>query len=138
MDPKYKSLLLLLTTLLIGIIIGMLVSGYMFKQRIRDIRVRMDEKGSYLERLEDKADLSTEKWELVRPIIEGHFERMRDIRLSMREEMRMERDSLQNALREQLTEEEMEHVIHQMMGMFPRRHGKGPGKGMRKPMPPPF
>ncbi|MEM7368788.1 MAG: hypothetical protein AAF587_09290 [Bacteroidota bacterium] len=136
MNPKYKSLLLLLTTLFIGIIIGMLVSGWMVKKRIQDMRSGIEVKKNFIERLEHQVDFSEEKWEQIRPIMEEHFERMGEIRKTMRYGIRLEKDSLHNALEQQLSEDEIDHIFQQMWRMGPAGRGKGPRRGGRDSRPP--
>lgn len=128
MKAKQKSLLLLLSTLLTGIIIGMLLNGWMVKQRIDSMRNTMEKPSHFMERIETRTDLSPEKLKAIKPVLDSHFERMKEIRQTMRYGMRIERDSLAHALRVHLTEEEVDQFFKQIWMKGEPRGRKGHGR----------
>lgn len=131
MKAKHKSLLLLLSTLLTGIIIGMLLNGWVVKQRIDSMRKTMEKPGHFMERLEERTNLSEEKFKAIQPVLESHFERMKEIRQTMRYGMRIEKDSLAHALHEHLTEEEVDQFFKHLW--MKGEHRRGPRHGRKPP-----
>lgn len=132
MKAKHKSLLLLISTLLTGIIIGMLLSGWMVKQRISSMRKTMEKPSHFMERIESRTDLSREKLKAIEPVLDSHFERMKEIRQTMRYGMRIEKDSLARALSTHLTDEEVDQFFKQM---WMKGEGRGRMRHDRRPPP---
>ena len=132
MNAKYKSLLILITTLLVGVIIGMLISGRMVKQRLNNMRRVMEHKQHFIERLEKQTDLEAEKWNQIQPVLESHFQKMGEIRRSMRQQMGEEKIALERELKQYLTPEEMDRFFQQMW-MIGRPPGSGKGRKSRPP-----
>ncbi|MEM7656918.1 MAG: hypothetical protein AAF399_12370 [Bacteroidota bacterium] len=131
---RYKSFLLLTTTLLIGVVIGMLLSGYWTRKQIADMRNSIEKETRFVERMGEhlKADPAT--MEQIRPILETHFEKVQADHQEFRQSMREERLDLVDSLRPYLNASQLQR-LEEMRFKKPRR----PHKRRRpKDGPPPY
>ena len=121
-----KSFLLLITTLLIGIVIGMLANGYWTRHRIADMRQTMEKADLFIEEIQETLSLDEATAEQIRPILAVHFARMKEIQQGFRQEMRGEREQFRAALEPHLSAEQMDRLEQKL-----RLRGKK-GRGKRR------
>lgn len=124
---KAKPYIILFLTLLIGIAIGVLGSGRFVKHKIESMR-NMQTKEGMVETMEKMLDLNPDQVKLVRPVLEEHSLRMRELWKDHRKERRTEMDKLFEALEPVLNDEQVDQLRTRMrrilMGMpGPRRPG---------------
>lgn len=103
---KSKPYLILLLTLILGIAIGFLGSGLVVRNKIQDLR-KMKTREGMAQVLERMLDLEEAQIPQVRPVLEEHALRMRDLWDKHRDERRVEIDKLFEALQPVLTEEQL-------------------------------
>ncbi len=114
MKNQYKSVLVLVVTLFIGMILGALIHGTIMQKRIKDTAFRMRAPFGLLHILEDVVDLDDSQQEAVREILKKHQERMS----RSRREVRAMMDSLRKELEPILTQEQLERLNNRPW--FPR------------------
>ena len=122
MKNQYKSVLILVITLFIGMILGALIHGAFMQNRIKDMAFRMRAPFGLLRILEDVVDLDESQQEAVHEVLKRHQERMS----RSRREVRTMMDSLRKELEPILTQEQLERLDRRPW--FPRG----------KEFPPPF
>lgn len=134
---KAKPYIILFLTLLIGIAIGVLGSGRFVKHKIESMR-NMQTKEGMVETMEKMLDLNPDQVKLVRPVLEEHSLRMRELWKDHRKERRAEMDKLFDALEPVLNDEQADQLRTRMRRILMGIHGpRRPGdRGMHKDKPP--
>lgn len=146
MNERTKSALLIVGTLVIGMVLGSLVTGAIANRRLDDLanaRGRMA--GFVLDAIEPESE---EQAEAIREVLDGAAPRFREIFESTREEMARLSDSVMAELDPILTDEQREQLEKRMRFRMRRlppgpegrprfRDGPPPGAppGIRRPPP---
>jgi hypothetical protein len=129
MKTGTKTILIILITLIIGMIIGALVTGVFARHRVRRFR-SMREPGHLVARIERIIGPDESQREAVREILREHSEQFLEIHSQFEGEMLALRDSLKKDLDPLLTDEQKARLER-----GPRHQGPFEGKGKR-PGPP--
>ena len=125
-SAKSKPYLILLLTLALGIAIGFLGSGLLVRNKIQDLKNMQTREGMALS-LERSLELSEAQIPLVRPVLEEHALRMRDLFQEHRRARRTEIDKLFEALEPVLNDEQLQ----QLRARTRRIINGGPSEGQR-------
>jgi hypothetical protein len=121
-----RSALILLLTLLLGVLLGGVATGAAARQRDAKL-MRMQRPHSFAENMRTVIQPESDaQWERMRPVLEATARRNEQIRHQMREQMRMELDSMRARLDTILTPEQRERLAE-----FARRAPPPPGFGHR-------
>jgi len=129
-----KPYLMLLLTLLVGFAAGFLTNGYLTRQKIERVRNFMEQPASFEQRLIGDLDLPDSTAAVVRPILQDHFQRVRELHRDFRQNMRSEFTALREALTPYLDEGQLRKLRHNLQ----RRGSNGPHRPHRghRPRPP--
>jgi len=140
MKTNTKTVLIIVGTLLIGIVIGALGSGFVvhrFGPRMAEVRHRE----IFVERMVELIDPTPEQEPKVRDILTRHAEEFSELAEGFHEEASALLDSLRSELDPVLTEEQRARLEekHEKFGRGFKRGGPRPGHkpGDRPPPPPP-
>jgi hypothetical protein len=142
-----KSILMILMTLIIGMVIGFLISGVIARHRMQRF-ITMREPGRMVGFIERMIGPDESQREAVRAVLQKHSERFWKIHSRFESEMLALRDSLKKDLDPILTEEQKKRLERQPKPPKPFREGRpGPWKGHQpghwppkdseQPLPPP-
>ncbi len=127
MSPRTKSILLLLTTLVIGLLLGALINGYFVRQRLDRLGSLMTRDGYSSRLVEVVNPTSEEQRQALRSVLEGAAPRAIQIMRQSREDMRALNDSVKSELEEILSQEQMarleEHLRFRRRGPWRGRPG---------------
>jgi hypothetical protein len=132
-----KTVLIVLSTLIIGVIIGALITGAFARHRIGRF-MAMRDPGRLSMHVERIIDPDESQREAVREILHKHSERFLEIHSRFEGEMLALRDSLKKDLAPILTDEQRERL--ERAPKPPRHfrdHKPGPWKDRRPGVPPP-
>jgi len=77
---KIRTIAILIATLIIGMVLGSLGTGYFVRKKVKNISKRMRNPHHFKEFLMNKLNLSAEQQATVEPIIDGHFKKRRALR----------------------------------------------------------
>jgi len=141
MKTNTKTVIVIVATLVIGILIGALGSGFMAHRFARRLP-HMEHSARFIEGMVDLIDPAPEQEDQIRGILTRHAERFTEITGDFREETSALFDSLLTELDSVLTEEQKARLEerHQRFGRGTKRGGSFPhGKpgDRRRPPPPP-
>jgi hypothetical protein len=137
MKMETKTVLIVLGTLILGMIIGALISGAFARHRIRRF-MSMGEPGRLEAHVERIIDPDESKREAVREILRKHSERFLEIHSQFEGEMLALRDSLRKDLDPILTDEQKERLERAPKPLkHLRDHRPGQWKDRRPGAPPP-
>ncbi len=131
MTTKTKTAMIIVATLVIGIVIGALGSGFVvhrFAGRPRDMRHRE----VFVERMVKLIDPAPDKEDEIRGILTRHAELFNEITDDFHRETSALFDSLRTELDSVLTEEQRARLEERRQKLGPSRHGK-PGERRRPP-----
>jgi hypothetical protein len=128
---KWKSILIIAGTLIIGIIIGSLFTATFLKNRAFDRIAELRQERGFVQRIERiiKPDADQEKQ--VQQILTNHFDRMRRMGEEMRLNFKAANDSLIKELEPVLRPEQLERFKRRLERM--KRFGGPPGPPHRPP-----
>lgn len=135
MNPRIKSVLILLATLLIGGVLGALLQARVAEQRLERIAAYRSERGfiRYIERgIEPRDEVQREQ---IRGILSTAAARASERNMRHRQEMGAILDSTRAALSEVLTPAQLDLLERHLETRRPGR-GPGPGRGHRRGPPP--
>ena len=121
MNIKLKSGILIVSTLIIGMILGSVITGAVLRNRMFD---RMDDlrtERGFKDRIERIIRPDEDQRERVNQILARHFERMEKIGFQMRRNFKVMNDSLIQDLSQVLRPEQLERFKERMEKM--RRFG---------------
>ncbi|MEO0899911.1 MAG: hypothetical protein AAFY71_26090 [Bacteroidota bacterium] len=114
MNTRLQSVLLLISTLFVGIILGFLINGQFVKMRFAQHREMFKNPEKRLEIILDKSGLDDKKTQLIRPVLQSHFEKMHNISQQHRAEFRGQMSQLKEELLNYLSEEEVKKLGKEM------------------------
>jgi Spy/CpxP family protein refolding chaperone len=141
MKTNTKTVIIIVATLVIGILIGALGSGFMVHRFARRLP-HMEHSEMFVEGMVDLIDPAPEQEDQIRGILTRHSEQFTEITDGFREETSALFDSLRSELEPVLTDEQKARLEerHQRLGRLmkrgrPAHHGK-PGDRRRPPPPP--
>ena len=118
MFQRIKPTIILLTTLLIGFLLGIGSARFMFFKRVEDFREENRNRG-FIELHHNLLHISAEQEEEINPILESYFEKLEARRRSVRSIM----DSMHQELRPHLSEEQVAR-LEKMRERAKRRNKK--------------
>jgi Spy/CpxP family protein refolding chaperone len=140
MKTNTKTVLIIVATLVIGILIGALGTGFMAHRFGRRLP-HMEHGEMFVEGMLDLIDPAPEQEDQIRGILTRHAQQFTEITGDFREEISVLVDSLRAELDSVLTEEQKERLDerHRRLGRLMKCGGPFPhGKpGDRRPPPPP-
>lgn len=137
MTPKVKSSILLISTLIIGMLLGALVNARVAEQRVQQIESLRSQRGfvQYLERGIKPVD--DQQRAEIRTVLQRTQERMGLHMRQSRQEVRAILDSMRTELDTVLTDEQMRRLERhlQQRSRGPRLQGRPPGRmdGRQRP-----
>ena len=140
MKTNTKTVLIIVATLLIGILVGALGSGFMVHRFARRLP-HMERREMFVEGMVELIDPAPEQEDEIRGILTRHAEQFTEITDDFHEETSALFDSLRTELDPVLTDEQKARLEerHQRLGRLMKRGGPFPrGKpGNRRHPPPP-
>ena len=104
--PRFRAILVLTGTLLLGIVLGVLLTGYIVRQRFAVLELMREESG-FVQIVEDAVEPTPEQQEAIRPILRDAREGMIDNLTTMRSRMAAHIDSTLERLDPHLDDEQM-------------------------------
>lgn len=133
MKTKTKSLLALGGTLVIGMVLGGLLTFGIVRNRVHDL-MELRYKGGFSEHLMEVIRPSPEQEVVIQPLLESFGEEMESMHKQHREESKERLDDLKEALDEELDNKQMKRVNKWFMKMHrkrpgPKRRGKRRHRG---------
>lgn len=129
MNSKFQTYGILLATLLIGILLGFLINGQIFRIRMQKAKASFQNTEGRIEQILEKIALTDSQRKEVVPIFEEHFDKMKGIHRRLRLEVRGEMQEFKGSLSEFLSEEQIIQLESEMR--FSRRRKTrrdGPGQ----------
>jgi hypothetical protein len=132
MNVKLKSIIVIVSTLLIGMVLGSVITAAFVKNRAFDRIAEMRNERGFVKRIERLIQPDEDQKEKVREILVEHFDKMRQLGEEMRITFKTMNDSLIKDLEPILHPEQIERFKKRMERM--KRFGGPPGK----PHGPPF
>jgi hypothetical protein len=131
MNTKTKSAIIIISTLLIGMILGSLITGSFMKNRAFDRIAELRNERGFVKRIERIIRPDAAQQARVREILAQHFEKMHRLGEEIRVTFKTMNDSLIKDLEPILRPEQIERFKKRMDRM--RRFGPPPGKPHRRP-----
>lgn len=127
MKTRYKSLILLLSTLIVGMVLGALIHGAVMGHRIKRSALRLGRGEGMWRRFEQYIELQPEQKEAMKKVFEKHRAKMD----SQRDQFMALIDSLEKELEPILTEEQKKKLADSPLFRKDRFRGPpfGPPKG---------
>lgn len=77
---KIKTIAILLATLIIGMVLGSLGTGYFVRKKVKNISRRMRNPQHYKDFLMDRLNLTIDQQTAVEPLLDDHFKRRKAMR----------------------------------------------------------
>lgn len=106
MKIEFKTAIILIATLIVGMIIGALIYGTVMRSHVKQTALRLRTPGGFIRRMEMIMDLDESQRDRVHKILLKHHEKMARLGVEVRAMM----DSLQKELKPILTEEQMNRL----------------------------
>jgi len=131
MNNKVKSTLILVTTLVIGMILGSVLTLALTKNRIYNRLADLRTEPGFVRHLERMIDPDAGQREKVHEILIDHFERMHRVGREMRMQFKVMNDSLFQDLEKVLRPEQIEQLKDRMERM--KRFSRPPGPPRHRP-----
>ena len=107
MKKRIKPIIILLSTLVIGIVLGFLVAGHHMHQRINKFQRWADPDG-FVQMVQNRLDLTEEQREQVLPVIEKYANKSTSLRLDCHNQHQTIIDSMRQELIPYLNEDQVE------------------------------
>lgn len=126
MNVKLKSTIVIVATLLIGMVLGSVITAAFVKNRAFDRIAEMRNERGFVKRIERIIQPDDDQKEKVREILVEHFEKMHQLGEEMRITFKTMNDSLIKDLEPILHPEQIERFKKRMERM--KRFGGPPGK----------
>jgi hypothetical protein len=137
MKIETKTYVIIMITLVIGMVIGSLITGAIVHHRVRRF-MNLGHPEHLATRIEELIDPDQSQREAVHGILMKHSERFLQVHSHFESEMLALRDSLKKDLEPLLTEEQRKRLERQPKPPRPFRDGKpGPWRGHEPGSPPP-
>lgn len=127
---RIQPYLLILATLLIGLVLGVLLAGRFYAQRV-DQLARMGRPEGFRMHFIERLELSPEQRAQIEPVLDRYFVKIRN----QRRRMRSLHDSLRMEIAPLLTEEQRKAFERQRRFRPPHPPGMPGGPGPRGPRP---
>lgn len=124
---KIKTIAILLATLIIGMVLGSLGTGYFVRKKVKNLSRRMRNPDRFKDYIMDRLNVSQEQQTAIEPIIDTHFKKRREMRKKHFSNLIESEKRFHKALAPHLDEEQMEFFRHRLKRMKRRpwrRHGK--------------
>jgi hypothetical protein len=131
MNVKLKSAIVIMSTLIIGMVLGSVITAAFMKNRAFDRIAEMRNERGFVNRIERLIQPDEQQKEKVREILARHFEKMHQMGEEMRITFKSMNDSLIKDLEPILNPEQIERFKTRMERM--KRFGGPPGKPHRPP-----
>jgi hypothetical protein len=131
MNVKLKSIIVIVSTLLIGMVLGSVITAAFVKNRAFDRIAEMRNERGFVKRIERLIQPDEDQKEKVREILVEHFDKMHLLGEEMRITFKTMNDSLIKDLEPILHPEQIERFKKRMERM--KRFGGPPGKPHRPP-----
>ena len=106
MKIEFKTAIILILTLIVGMILGALIYGTVMRSHVKQTALRLRTPGGFIRRMEMVMDLDESQRDRVHEILLNHHEKM--VQLGF--EVRVMMDSLQKELEPILTKEQMNRL----------------------------
>lgn len=110
MNKKLKILSILILTLLIGVIIGFLISGRITSHRIESMKSNYKETG-FGKEIMRIIKPTQEQRQLIAPIFRQYAQKNRELMGTMHEEQMLVFDELKESLKEVLDDDQIERLV---------------------------
>ena len=131
MNVKLKSTIVIVSTLLIGMVLGSVITAAFVKNRAFDRIAEMRNERGFVKRIERLIQPDEDQKEKVREILVKHFDKMHQLGEEMRITFKTMNDSLIKDLEPILHSEQIERFKKRMKRM--KRFEGPPGKPHRPP-----
>jgi len=124
---KIKPILMFAIILVIGFVIGFLVSGQITRRKHKAFIEQRTHEG-YKKRFYYMLELDQEQMKKIDPVLDKYADNNQLLVRSFREKLGAQRDSLKDEIKAFLTDEQLE----KLQSLRPRRNGVRPGKSNEK------
>ena len=128
MNTRTKSSLVIIGTLLIGMILGAVITGGIMRNRVFDRMERLRTAEGFKHRMEKIIQPDEDQRAKVNEILEEHFSRMQRLGDVMRQDFETRNDSLYQELEQVLRPDQIERLKQRMERL---RRFAPPGSGPR-------
>lgn len=121
---KTKTTVILVATLLIGIVLGSLGTGYFVRKKVKNMSRRFRNPDRFKHHLIERLNVNEEQLAIVEPMIEAHFKKRRDLRRRHFVDLIKMEEDFQKKLAEHLNNDQMEYLrrrLKRMKRRFERR-----------------
>lgn len=130
MNTKTKSSLVIIGTLLIGMVLGSVITGAVMRNRVFDRMERLRTMDGFRHRMEKIIQPDEDQRAKVHEILKEHFSRMQRLGETMRQDFEARNDSLYKELDEVLRPDQIERLKDRMKRL---RRFAPPGGDHRPP-----
>lgn len=127
MNSRYKSFIIILTTLFIGFGAGFLTSGTLYKNRLNHYRGFLNNQEKFKQNIGEILKADQGQMEQIQPILDKHFPAIMETRKKCGQEIKIKMDSLRNELKPILSEEQIQILLRHPPFRKPK------GKGRKRP-----
>lgn len=113
-NVRTKTVLVLIGTLVLGMVLGALLTGVLVRHRIHHLRQLRTPAGFTQEMMQAIEPTGPDQRESLRKALKSHVQRMREVRERYRNELRAEVDSMHAAAEKLLTPKQQERMREKM------------------------
>ncbi|OJJ20786.1 hypothetical protein BKI52_09385 [marine bacterium AO1-C] len=129
---KVRTIAILVATLIIGIVLGSLGTGYFVRKKVKNISKRMRNPQHYKQFLMERLNLSAEQQTAVEPIIDTHFKERKALRKRHFKDLIENEKRFHKALEVHLEDEQMAFLKRKLERMKRRSWSKRRFKHRRR------
>ncbi|HAS41889.1 MAG TPA: hypothetical protein DCS93_15520 [Microscillaceae bacterium] len=104
---KIRTIAILIATLIIGMVLGSLGTGYFVRKKVKNISKRMRNPDHFKEFMMDRMNLSAEQQTAIEPIMDEHFKTRRALRKKHFQDLIENEQKFHKALEPHLEDEQM-------------------------------
>lgn len=113
-NVRTKTVLVLIGTLVLGMVLGALLTGVFVRHRIHHLRQLRTPAGFTQEMMQAIEPTGPDQREALRKALKSHVQRMREIRERYRKELRAEVDSMHAAAEKLMTPKQQQRMREKM------------------------
>ena len=114
MNVKIKTSILLISTLLIGLIIGGFTGAYFSKKMLHERMSRLRTQEGFVSRFERTIQPQVDQKEIVRQLLSEYYLKIDSMSSEIRTNMKTHNDSLLTTMKEILNEEQLDRLKRRM------------------------
>ncbi|EAY29267.1 hypothetical protein [Microscilla marina] len=128
---KIKTTVILIATLLIGIVLGSLGTGYFVRKKVKNISRRFREPDRFKHHLIERLNVSEDQQVIIEPMIEAHFKQRHGLRKQHFNDLIKMEEDFQKKVSVHLEDDQMEYLRRRLERLKRRFERRGRGKPRR-------